>query len=69
MAMQTEENRFARLSDTPSGSGTSGIVAPLLVAGCLLAGLVAVSLLGPRDIGGGDAPIEADTSGAWIMGP
>lgn len=69
MAMQSAELRLAQPSSPPSHSVRSGTTAPILVATCLLAAVVALGLLGQRQPGSGESRAGADDIGAWIVGP
>ncbi len=69
MAMQTADNRLAQLSHSPSHSGKSGTAAPLLAAACLLAGVIALGVLGQREPGPGASQAGGDDNGAWMVGP
>jgi hypothetical protein len=69
MAFQAAEFRLAQASHSPSYLARSGTTAPVLVATCLLAALLALSLLGQREPGLGGSRAGADDNGAWVVGP
>jgi len=67
MAMQSAELRAAQPSRSPSHSAKPETTAPILVAACLLAAVVALGLLGQPSPG--ESRAGADGDGAWIVGP
>jgi hypothetical protein len=69
MAMQTTQTHLAQLSRPASASRGPGVPTAILVSTCLIAALLALSLVAQRYAAVGAAPSGFDDNRAWIVGP